>query len=53
MNEEQVKDLQVQILDMEDKLDEFVEQMSKQIAQLKNMLNEIEFEKPKTKDDER
>ncbi len=53
MNEEQARDLKVQILDMEDKLDEFVEEMQKRIASLKEVLIEVELEKPKAKDYER
>ena len=53
MNEEQVKALREQILDMQDKLDEFVEEMEQRLAGLKKMLNEAEREKPKVKDYER
>lgn len=53
MSEEQARDLKEQILDMEDKLDEFVEQMQARITTLKNTLREMEQEKPKAKDYER
>ncbi len=53
MSEEQARDLKEQILDMEDKLDEFVEQMQARITTLKNSLRKMEQEKPKAKDYER
>ncbi len=53
MNEEQVKALREQILDMQDKLDEFVEEMQQRIISLKDALNEAEKEIPKAKDYER
>ncbi len=53
MSEEQARDLKEQILDMEDKLDEFVEQMQARIIILKNSLHKMEQEKPKAKDYER
>lgn len=53
MNEEQVKALREQILDMQDKLDEFVEEMQQRITSLKDALNEAEKEIPKAKDYER
>ncbi len=53
MNEEQVMAVKEQILDMEDRLDEFVEQMQKHIARLKEELRAMEQEKPKAKDYER
>ncbi len=53
MNEEQVRDLKEQILNMEDKLDAFIDEMQERIALLKNSLRQIEQEKPKAKDYER
>lgn len=53
MSEAEVKDLKEQIIDMEDKLDEFIEEMQKRISMLKNALNEVDIEKPKVEDYER
>ncbi|WP_156528059.1 MULTISPECIES: hypothetical protein [unclassified Helicobacter] len=53
MEELNVKDLKEQIIDMEDRLDEFVEEMQKRISALKNALGSVEAEKSKAKDYER
>lgn len=53
MNDEQVKDLKEKILDIEDKLDEFVEEMQEKIATLKGVLRDMEKDRAKAKDYER
>lgn len=53
MTEADIKALKEQIIDMEDKLDEFIEAMQERIARLKDRLKEAEIQKPKVKEYER
>ena len=52
MTEAEKDDLQIQIIEIADKLDDFVEEMEKRIATLRDSIRAIELEKPKAKERE-